>query len=180
MAEFFVDGRAKFFTPIRYFSIWRRQDIDQLESSQTRETLGKIWEADHEFSTSYLRFFDIGQLSLAVAFLLSYYQEWLGKEPSLTDLKVAVVIEGVECAVPFFDSDEWGNHVKKFSLPVAPSKTITIPQDIGRGLLMSLSEECPLWATLCSYIGLAFGLPVELYWLIIFQVLERAAKRTKS
>ncbi len=161
--EFFVNGRAKFFIPLRYLPI-QKNGSELMKSSRVREALGELWGADREFSAWYLRFFDVGQLWLMVANLVGYYREWLGKGSGLTDVRVGISVENVWRSVAFCDMDGWGTHVQKFGLPIMNRDAATIPEDIGRGWLVSLDEkEIALWVSICDAIGLAFGLPTNLF-----------------
>ncbi len=175
MVELFIDGRAKFFIPLRYFTDWR--EIFSLESQLVHEALRKACIAEKSSSIKYLRFFDIGQLWLAVAYLLSYYQSWIGEEPWLTDLRAALKIEGIWRSVPVFDSDEWGLHVQKYGLPVVLMNATSVPENMGRGLLIGLDVNRRLWPELCYTISLAFGLPLEIHSIALAQAVVRAAKR---
>lgn len=178
MAELFLDGRAKFFIPLHYFADWQIPDLDRLQSPRVRETLGSLWEADRQSDTLHLlRFFDIGELWLVVAHLLSYYQEWLGAESYLTELQIAAVIEGVWRSVPFFDSDDWGAHVQKFGLPITSRTVIKIPPEIGDGIRVPANSEHPVWLDLCGDLSLAFGLPLQLYRELLFQAVDHGMQR---
>lgn len=179
--EFFRDGRAKFFIALEHQLIKTREDIEKLQSSQVKQVLSHIWGNDQYIShLSYLRFIDIGQLFAIVAALFNYYREWLGDEFWSPDIKIAVTLEDVWRAVPFFDWDEWGDHVKKFGLPVSRQDTITIPYNPSRAIPISLDDRYGFWMTLAGLIGLAFHLPTKLTSEIINETFKRHAKPTEE
>jgi len=131
-----------------------------------------------EFSK--LRFLDFGQLGFAIASLFAFYETWLGKDSWFTDLVVGVAIENPSRTIPFFDADEWGDHVQKFGLPVINQKKITVPEDIGRGLSLGWGEEdaMPRWMIVCFFTALAFEFALESYSHAWGFALARAANKT--
>ena len=137
--------------------------MDALKSSAAKEALRKI---SVDESSDYLRFFDFGQLWVTSFLLLNFYLDWLGDDlPLVTDMKTAITLRGMWRSVPFIDMDEWGSHVEKFGLPIMFADSIDIPEDLGRGLMLDLSEgkdTSPLWTELTFYIGLSSGFPPEL------------------
>ncbi|RLI51830.1 MAG: hypothetical protein DRP09_18825 [Candidatus Thorarchaeota archaeon] len=154
--EFFLNGRAKFFIPLQYISLFREQNTENLKSSKAKHTLKEIWKGDRDFGTLSLRFFDIVDLWLAVLNLVNFYQEWLGIPQ--TDFRVALVLENVRRSVPFCDTDQWGDHVQKFGLPVLNKDSSRFPETswMARG-------NTPLWIQICPVIGMGFGLPPSFF-----------------
>lgn len=176
--ELFADGRAKLHIPIDFMSVWG--NLDALESARTRQVLSELYGTDEDTDLYLLRFIDFSSLWLAIAHLVSYYQAWLqrrlGEEIRALDIKAAATITGVWRSVPFFDSDEWGEHVAKFGLPVVGSDLVRLPADIGRGLVVT-GEAAPAWLLLGSYISLALGLPIDLASTAVARALQQAIDR---
>jgi len=111
--ELFYDGRAKLLIPLQYYPSFPR---DNLQSPITKQLMSEIIDSDDQNNASCLRFFDIENLWWVVVTLLAYYQHWLGDQPFITDFKCALKINEAWRAVPFFDGDAWGTHVKQFGL----------------------------------------------------------------
>lgn len=178
--ELFVNGRAKFFIPIKYLHDIQSRDLEKIESQEVKETLENIWQEDEERHTGHLRFLDVGQLWLQIATLFSYYLEWLKDEPLLDELKIAVIAEGVWRSVPFFDDSKWAEHIKKFGLPVMLEKDIRIPTDVGYGFTISKHDSengVPGWTIVLHYISSAFGLPAESFARSLSSAIANALKK---
>jgi Putative DNA-binding domain len=174
-AEFFINGRAKFFIPLRYLESFQRNGIDALNSVKTKQVLADLWGRDKSLDLYHLRFFDIGLLWVVVAYLVAFYQDWLGKESSVTDLEVAMRIEEVWRSVPFADVDGWGNHVERFGLPVVNVDPISVPGDLERGGML-LPRGDTLLLSICAMLALAFGFPPETYSSILIEAMQKNAK----
>ena len=55
--------------------------------------------------------------------------------------------------------DEWGDHIKRFNLPILFSDTIQYPDELGKGFIYPLDEDgYDLWSIFAVEIGLACGL----------------------
>lgn len=181
--ELFVNGRAKFHIPLRYDLIsltpyGHYQDFaSQVESQKVKELISGFEGTENYI----LRFVDIGNLWLVIAFLMTYYQEWLKDETLLTELQAAVTIRDAWRSVPFIDSDEWADYVQKFGLPVLHESDISIPATLERGMSLVLNDDTPPWLQLCTQvIGLAFGLPPELHDNILFSAIWKAYQSNVS
>lgn len=163
-AEFFLDGRAKLFIPLKYMQSLDAENFDKLKSPEVKQALKTIVASDNQGSFDLVRFFDIQALWTTVTILLNFYQEWYGKELEQNSLRVAVTMENVWRSSPFCDAPEWGVYVQKFGLPVQQTDFIRIPGQKGKGLI----TKFPLWTTICPFIGMGFGLPTDLYSNIVF------------
>lgn len=119
----------------------------------------------------------MGELCLVVINLLLYYQEWLGEESLISNLKVAATINNVWRHVPFVDSDKWGEHVQQFGLPVVGCDTIKLPQNRSKSLLMNLDSK-ELWMGLSGFLGLGFGLSGELIAHTVSEALTGASRNS--
>lgn len=162
--ELFLDGRAKFFIPLQHITNMAEQILfhgsELVKTPAVQEWFREMYAIDEENDLKHLRFLDVRQLWHCIAWFTSYYNEWLGETNLIYDLQVSMKVENVWRSVPFYDSDEWINHVRKFGIPTVNSKHGSIPPD-NRGLFMNLADACPLWIRICSTLGLFFGLPLE-------------------
>jgi Putative DNA-binding domain len=163
--ELFADGSAKFVIPFSYpesVHFLSGQGLEGLKSSSTKEALRRFLAKDAplDHSIDGLRFFDVGQLWSTAFVLLNFYLDWLGKDLSLVpEIKFAFRLQDVYRHVPFIDMDEWGDHVKRFSLPILFSGTIQFPDEPHHGVIYPLDENgYDLWSHFAKDIGLACGL----------------------
>jgi hypothetical protein len=160
--ELFYDGRAKIHIPLEYIPNSKWYKLRELESPEVINILKENWSTDErEIDILCLRFFDFPKLWSAIITLLAYYHHWIGEEHLITDIRCAVRMNNVWRTVPFFDSDEWGLHVKKFGLPVVKTDTVVFPQDVGRGIVIDYKNKRLIWQTVFDVVGLAFGLPLD-------------------
>jgi hypothetical protein len=162
--ELFVDGRTKFYIPLSYVTI----DGIEFKSAETRKILNSLLQSDKQDSISVLRFFDVHQLWSMVILLLNFYKTWFGEEIKDSTFRVAMSLENIWRSVPFQDSDEWGLHVQKFGLPIQSSDFVRIPNRSGKSINTTSIE----WHTLCSFIGMAFGLSPEIFTDLFFRSLD--------
>jgi hypothetical protein len=165
-AELFLDGRAKFYIPVRYLPILDdiENKIRNLKSLQVQNVLKEIMMSDNDDLLLHLDFFDINQLLLITMNLLTFYEACYGDEAQEANLRMVITLEKVWRLVPFCDLDAWGSHVQKFGLPVRNVRFIKIPFLKKKGLPVNY----PLWKTACLLIAEGFGLPFELYAKILF------------
>lgn len=63
---------------------------------------------------------------------MTYYQAWLGDEPMLHDVKLAISLSGVWRTAPFLDADEWAEYVQKYGLPVLHQDNIWVPPNVRK------------------------------------------------
>lgn len=174
--ELFFDGRAKFHIPVPYYgNIF--DEIDLSESSKTHKVLKEIMSHENNLC---LRFFDIGKLWFTVAFLISYYQKWLGEESSLVDYRIGILLDGIWRAVPFSESEEWALNIEKFGPPIKSQDNATIPKNINNGLLYDSKNRSGLWLGLCYDISLEFGLPQDLYSHVLINAFIKAIKESSQ
>ena len=163
-AEFFYDGRAKFHIPLEYIPDLSFGDTSALTSRSAKGILGKILDEDEDHDISLLRFFDINRLGYVVVGFMGFYREWLGNDEWIPSLRATVSMEGVWRSVPFCDDDKWAEYVTQFGLSVLGTDSISIPRYRGRGLMLDRNGDLPPCATICSVIGMGFGLPGALSW----------------
>jgi len=163
--ELFADGSAKFVIPFVYSQsvlFLSEQSLEGLKSSITREALQRYLAkgASSDYSIDSLRFFDIGQLWSTAFVLLNFYLNWLEKDLSLVpEIQFAFRLQNIYHHVPFIDMDEWGNHVKRFSLPILFSDTIQFPDEPYSRIIYPLENKGrSLWSIFARDIGLACGL----------------------
>jgi hypothetical protein len=162
--ELFIDGRAKFHIPLSYLPYTQVENTEEIKSLESKKALINIMERDAELDLTVLRFFDIERLWSIVGNQVNFYQNWFGKELESEEIKTAVVLDNIWRSVPFHDSDVWGSFVKKFGLPVQNTDFLRVPTKEGRGIMIDPAN----WHTICSVIGLAFGLPPSMYSDIMF------------
>lgn len=162
--EFFMDGRAKLFIPLKYMQGLHNVNINNFKSPEVRQALTTIVKSDEQYDSALIRFFDIQALWTTVTILLNFYQEWYGKALEQNSLRAAITIGNTWRSSPFCDADEWGIYVQKFGLPVQNTDFIRIPNQKGKGLI----AKFPLWTMICPFIGMGFGLPIDLYSNIVF------------
>jgi hypothetical protein len=136
-AEFFLDGRAKFYIPLPAYN--RVPDSTVIKSFEVRQALDQITTKDYSSDTALLRFFNAGGLTLQLAVLVTFYKEWLGKLPPSARMEFAATLEGVWRAVPFFDADDWGRRVQQWE------------------------SDTPEWLVISGLLYLGFGMPPEFY-----------------
>jgi hypothetical protein len=107
---------------------------------------------------------DAGELWVAIASLVNYYQDWLrerfGGATLPPAVKVAARITGAWRAVPFIDADQWAVHVRQFGMPVIGSDSIHFPEEIGQGVTHTW-ERRSLHHLLGAMMSVAMGLPLE-------------------
>lgn len=175
--EFFTDGSAKFFIPLPYAIEVTQCDVpEEVESHVVEKALRSYIATDRtEHSLQYLHFFSMEKLCAAILHLVNYYVDWLRDVPLLTAFKAAVVLNEVWRYAPFADVDEWGWHVAKYGIPIMSTNVVKIPEEIGRGLLLSLEKNASttIWASLLGSIGLAFGLPQDVLSVLISNSLAK-------
>jgi hypothetical protein len=150
--ELFVNGWAKFLIPLP------QSNYLTAESEEARRALSNIPKQQ----LSLLKFFDVGRIWLVLAYLFTFYLEWLGDQPLVTELKTAVIMDNVWRSVPLIDSDDFGEYVQKFGLPIIQADSIRMPEWVKQGFYLPLNDNVPAWLNLCIWINLAFGLPMEL------------------
>lgn len=175
--ELFGDGRAKFHIPLSYLEP-DGEAVERFTSVAAQNILHHVWNPDDadDDDSRLLRFFDMYQVWLAVAHVIGYYHKWMGDEPLLTQVKSGVRLDNVWRAVAVVDSDEWATYVERFGLPVMSYDTMNVPLNIGQGLLLPWEEPSAIILPLIRQIGLAFGLPKDMYIAGLIAALQRAGK----
>jgi hypothetical protein len=153
-------GRAKIFIPLQQIQL-KDYDLSSLRSRLVYQQIFNRIKAQPDQRSTYLHFFDISKAWLGIATLVNYYLDWLGKSNTLTDFQVALELDEVWRYVPFYDLDEWGQHVEQFGLPVLMRNYVRFPEEEGKGQFISAEDN--LWVNLCFSAGLACGLPGEFF-----------------
>jgi hypothetical protein len=177
--EFFTDGRAKILIPLPFLPITIWEETEQIKSTAARDVLQSIYsETDDQFLS--VRLIDVGTTVGSIGTLLSFYLEWLGDKSQITEFRTVVKIDGLQRTVPFFDSDEWGAHVKKVGLPMINRDHIRIPTRVKQAFFFRTDAPAPLLQMLCFVIGNALGLPSELQGAAFFQTYGLTAAETSG
>jgi len=162
--EFLIDGRAKLHIPIFHLPYMELENVEQIKSSEAKKALMDILKNDTELDLSVLRFFDIQQLWSIVTNQTTFYQNWFGREFENEKIKIAIVLDNAWRLVPFHDSDVWGKFVQKFGLPVQNTDLLRVPTKEGKGIMIDAKN----WHSICSIIGITFGLPPSMFTDIMF------------
>lgn len=177
-AELFFDGSVKFHFELPIIhgletpSALHRDWNSSVKRESVRETLLALEQDDASGSgITRVHFVDIANLWATVALLVTYYQAWLGDEPALNDVKMAISLSGIWRTSPFLDADEWAEFVKKYGLPVIQQDEIWVPSDVSNTDSWPYSDT--LWISICGLIQLALGLPLELLGAAMNLVSER-------
>lgn len=159
--ELFFDGRARIFVSLADISPFNHEQVAEwVTSPRTRQILAEYMRQDREVTGITLgRFFDVQQLWATLALLMNFYRAWLGEVPGLSEIKIAMRLQGIWRSIPFLDADEWGAQVEKLGLPIVGSDRIIIPEDL-EGIITSFDES--LWLTICFTVGQALGFSREL------------------
>lgn len=167
--EFFYDGRAKFHIPISFLNVYpdsiNEEDLkaNGFTANAVVQFFQEISNDDHQNAGfQFLRFFDAGALSGVITTLSTFYLDWLKYDNGLvTDLRIALSVDGGWRAVPFFDDDEWVAYVREFGIPIGKTDTIVFPEDISTGLKIDANPKHNLGLMLSEATGLMFGFPFE-------------------
>ena len=96
-----------------------------------------------------------------VGTLLSFYLDWLGDLEAFTEFRLVARITGVDRVIPFFDSEEWAEHVNRFKLPIVTRDSVRIPRG-KHPFYWRTDSTLTLHQIVCFLIGSALGLPFEL------------------
>lgn len=159
--ELSLDGTAVFEIPIRTDAN-TPTFLKQIKSPEAQRVL-----EGHDL----LRLIDLGtlSLSLSIASLVTFYQEWLGPQPCVSEFRFAGRVDDVERGVPFFDSDHWAQYVREFGFPVCHKRRLFVP-----GRLWWWWEpkmDAPLWQIIALYISYALGIPESLHRHVLAEAL---------
>jgi hypothetical protein len=154
--ELFIDGRARLFIPVRGFS-FNAEEIEQLESRWTQKALSKFFNADRQ-NFQLIKFLDIRGLRAVLCSLIALYLSWLGDGIEPLEFKISVLLDNVWRTVPFEDSDEWGEFVYEFDMPVMHSNSIRFPSESGSAWQTKHVISEPLWEQLCKLLNCILNL----------------------
>lgn len=154
--ELFHNGSARFLIPIPYFN------YDFRTPAQNPERLIRTWlevvGAKSSQTFQFLKFVQMDRLIQIVIFLAGFYQSWLSESGSASSVRYGFVLDGIWRCVPFFDSEIWTEHVKRFGFPVARKNQITFPRQIGKGKIFEPRTEWELWFDLLIFITYDLGI----------------------
>jgi len=165
-AQFFADGRAKIFIPVKIVPCLRDDYIEKMKSLQAKKALQLVSSSDKEqHNSEFLTFFDVHDLWAVITNLLNFYQDWYGSALEQNSVRCAISLRNIWRLVPFCDMDEWGTHVQKFGLPAQNFDFVRIPIMKGKGIIV----DFPLWEMVCKMIAVGFGLPISLFSDIFFK-----------
>jgi hypothetical protein len=157
--ELDIFGRTKILIPLERFQL-KDYDLSSIRSPLVHQQILNRIKAQPDGRSTHIHFFDIGKVWLIIAVLVNYYLDWLGKSTTLTGFQVALELDKVWRYVPFYDFDSWGKHVEQFGLPVLMRNYVRFPEEEGKGQIISKNS---FWFVLCLTVGLACGLPPELF-----------------
>lgn len=148
-AQFSLAGDAVFHIPI---TVTSNTSAFGVKSEEARRLL-----AGNEF----LRLIDLGPISLALASLVTFYEEWLGAQPCVSEMRFAARVDDIERGVPFFDSDHWAQHIREFGFPVCHKRRLFVPAK--RWWPWSRADNVPLWQMISILINHELGIPERLH-----------------
>lgn len=155
-AEFYCDGRAKLRIPLA------PSLRNKITSSKVKGVLQDVLKGGPKGNAGLLRFFDIGELWMIIACLVTYYRKWLGHPDRIDHFRVAATLDNVWRFVPFYDADEWADFVNLLGLPVMNRHSVEIPEGINYGVVIGSADGgADLWGPLCGHVSLALGFPVD-------------------
>jgi hypothetical protein len=163
-AEFSLDGTAILDIPVRTITN-TATFINQIKSEEAQRLL-----AGHEF----VRLIDLGELFLVLASLVTFYQDWLGAQPCVSEIRFAARLDDLERGVPFFDSDHWAQYVREFGFPVCHKRRLFVPRRYWWA--WDPKVDVPLWQLITFNISYELGIPETLHG----HLLSEAAPRTHS
>lgn len=157
--ELFLDGCARFFVPFQAVADGAGLTHGEPTSANCLRVLRESWLNNLEMRRC-THPFDAGSLLLALAWFSSFYSEWHGAFLQGTGMLWALRFSSVWRCWPFWDSDEWGNHVEKSGLPILRTDEYRHPEE---GMLILRHDELPtLWCKVCVQGGMALGIPGDL------------------
>lgn len=176
--EFFWDGSAKFHFELPIISSFLMTEMlegggqGNIKHDSVRESLLKLLNDDKDgHGITRLKFVDVATLWATVAFLVTYYQAWLGDEPTLNDVKVAISLTGVWRSCPFLDANEWADYLDKYGLPVLQQDDVWVPANVRYTDPQPYTDL--LWLRVCALLQLALGFPNELLPAAVIQVADQ-------
>lgn len=178
--ELGFEGWARLFIPLR-----RVVPISATEVSswvQSREVARILQEYESRDSDaqglSLVRFVDINNFWATVAILVNYYREWLGEQPVLSHVKVAVSLSNIWRSVAFLDDDLWAAQTDQLGMPILMRDRVAIPPETGGGALIKYDDI--LWFTLCQLATSALGLSPELFARTIAKAATDASNNSRT
>jgi hypothetical protein len=120
-------------------------------------------KADSEIDSYLLTFIDLRSTFGLICCMVTVYVNWLQKLNWQGTTWARMRLTNMWRCVPFYDTDAWVEHVRKFGLPVSHRGAVEMPLKGQRPLQLALSDEGGL-GTLLSLVGLAFGVPIGSLW----------------
>lgn len=143
-------GAARFETPLCFVSA---TDGAQLKSPEAQQVLDDL--------VSPLHLLDIGTTLLTLANLITFYLDWLGPQPMISEFRFAATLTGMKGVLPFFDDAEWASHVKTFGLPISHHKQILVPDD--GWYAWDVNDDYPLWQLIATFLSFSVGVSESIF-----------------
>ena len=129
--ELFNNFNAKFFIPLEY-RILSQQDTFCNLSKPIQTIVRKIYLSEEDriknIKNTPLLFFDIGKLYLGIINLISLYQNILDNRSPIKQVEITIKIEKARKNIPFFNSNQWAEHIRKFGIPIIYKDLIIVNQ----------------------------------------------------
>lgn len=168
--QIFRDGRARLFIPIKNIININEYNF---QSQKTCEVIESYWYSDEKDNKIYnVKFLDASLLCLVIVIALGFYKQFVSEDGYAMDIQVAVDIKNVSNSVLFFDSDEWGEHVKNFGFPVVNFDSVRLPEGLKNSMVFKFDKDLPMGV--CAIIALTFGFPLELITHTLSEAIVRA------
>lgn len=173
-AELYYDGRARFFTPLR-FERESRAYIDALDSRRLANVLQRLM-TDGE--AQLLNLLDMPDLWGHVLTLLCFYFEWLRDDLQHCEVQAVIELSRMWRSVPVYDSDAWADYIEEFGLPIVRKDQIRIPRTGSVRFAYEVEGGTQTLATVGMAIALALGAPMEFATHALEVLRRRSASNT--
>jgi hypothetical protein len=85
----------------------------------------------------------------------------VGEEPCVSEIRFAARLDDVDRGTPFFDSDQWAQHVREFGFPVCHKRRLFVPANYWWA--WSGIDNVPLWQFISIVISYELGIPEPLH-----------------
>ena len=175
--ELFNNFNARFLIPLEYCKL-SQQDIFHNLSKLIQKIVRKIYFLEEDeiknIESTPLLFFDIGKLYLGIINLISLYQNILDDRSPIKQIELTIKIEKARKSIPFFNSNQWAEHIHKFGVPIIYKDLILINKNNGRG--WQFNYDVKLSRNICVLVGNSFGLPLEFTSKIITESIVKIEK----
>lgn len=175
--ELSFEGWAKILVPLKVAEpiIQLDQVAEWVQSEAVRRVLADYVPQDRNtYDIDLIRFIDIQHFWTTIAILVNFYRDWLGEQPMLSDIRIAMELSGIWRSVAFLDDDQWAAQVEKIGMPVVMQNSVTLPPNIEQGALIEYDEL--LWFRLCQAATSALGLSTEMFARSIIKAGEQSER----